>query len=101
MKRIFPLSIKLILAFFWLLTIGNLYSQNQKTTDKTLFGKSIVAKAKNQKNEVIRCATVEYEQYLQEKNPKRMTNAQFETWLAPLVEKQIAARKSGSSRMIL
>lgn len=97
MKLNSPLSIQLILTFFCVLTLGNLYSQEQKTTKKTLFGKPITAKSKNPNNGKIRCATVEYEQFLQEKNPNRMTNAQFETWLAPLVNKQIASRTSSKT----
>lgn len=97
MKINTPLSTPLILLFFCFLTLGNLYSQDQKTTNKTLFGKPITAKSKNPNNGIIRCATVEYEQYLQEKNPKRRTNAQFETWLAPLVNKQIASRTSSKT----
>jgi hypothetical protein len=97
MKTTSPHSILLILIFFCLLTLGNLYSQDKKTTNKMLFGKPITAKSKNPNNGIIRCATVEYEQYLQEKNPKRMTNAQFETWLAPLVKKQIASRTSSKT----
>ena len=34
-----------------------------------------------------RCSTVEYEQYLQAKYPDRLTDAQFESWFAPLIEK--------------
>lgn len=34
-----------------------------------------------------RCSTVEYEQYLQAKYPDRLTDAQFEAWFAPLIEK--------------
>ncbi|WP_136667708.1 M43 family zinc metalloprotease [Flavobacterium sp. H122] len=34
-----------------------------------------------------RCSTVEHEAYLQKKYPQRMTNAGFENWLNPLVEK--------------
>jgi hypothetical protein len=92
MKITTSLSAKLILLFFCFFTLGILYSQEQKTTKKTLFGKPITAKSKNPKNGIIRCATVEYEQFLQEKNPKRLSNAQFENWLAPLVNKQIASR---------
>ncbi|GAA5100416.1 hypothetical protein GCM10023210_38930 [Chryseobacterium ginsengisoli] len=36
-------------------------------------------------NGVIRCASTEYEAMLQKNNPKRMTDAQFEAWLAPLI----------------
>lgn len=37
-------------------------------------------------NGVIRCASTEYERYLQAKYPDRMTEAQFEAWIAPLIE---------------
>lgn len=97
MKITTPLSSLLILLFSYLLTVGNLYSQEQKTTKKTLFGKPITEKSKNPNNGKIRCATVEYEQFLQEKNPNRMSNTQFETWLAPLVNKQIASRTSSKT----
>jgi len=91
---------QLILLFFCLLTFGNTYSQDKKTINKTLFGKPITAKSKNPNTGIIRCATVEYEQFLQEKNPKRMSNAQFESWLAPLVKKQIALRTSSKKTAI-
>lgn len=95
MKINSPLSTQLILLFSCLLTVGNLYSQVQKTTNKTLFGKPITEKNTNPNNEKIRCSTVEYEKYLREKNPKRISEAQFESWLAPLV-KQYKAAKSNS-----
>ena len=34
----------------------------------------------------IHCGTVEYEKYLQETYPNRMTNEEFENWLAPKIE---------------
>lgn len=94
MKKNSPLTNKILVAVFFLFTLGNTYSQDKKTTEKTLFGKNITAKSTNPNTGIIRCATVEYEQYLQEKNPKRMSNAQFEAWLAPLVEKQKKLQKS-------
>jgi hypothetical protein len=97
MKTTTPISIKITLAIFCLFMLGNTYSQVKATTNKTLFGKPVITKNANPNNGIIRCATVEYEQYLQEKNPKRMTNAQFETWLAPLVKKQIASRTSSKT----
>ncbi len=97
MKITTSLSAQLILLFFCFFTLGSLYSQGQKTTKKTLFGKPITTKSKNPKNGIIRCATVEYERFLQEKNPKRLTNTQFETWLAPLVNKQIASRSNSKT----
>jgi len=94
MKITTPHFIKLFFMVFCFFSIGNFYSQDKKPTNKMLFGKPITAKSKNPNNGIIRCATVEYEQYLQEKNPNRLTNAQFETWLAPLVNKEKALRTS-------
>lgn len=46
-----------------------------------------------------RCSTQDYEKYLQEKNPKRMTREQFESWLAPLI-KNAKVEKSQNGNII-
>jgi hypothetical protein len=97
MKKTTPLSIKIILAIFCLFSLGNTYSQNQKATNKTLFGKPFKAATITPNNGHIRCATTEYEQFLQEKNPKRRSNAQFEAWLTPLVAKYKAMRANSKT----
>ena len=92
MKTITPHLIHktiIILCFF---IIGNSSAQDKKKSSKTLFGKTIKSESVNPKTGQIRCGTVEYEKYLQEKHPKRMTEAQFESWLAPLVSKQKAVK---------
>lgn len=89
----FKITLLIVFAFF----LGNTYSQNNKTTNKTLFGKSITAANKNPNNGKIRCATVEYEKFLQEKNPKRSNEAQFEAWLSPLVAKHKALRTNSKT----
>jgi hypothetical protein len=51
----------------------------------------IVKKDLNQrksKNGFIRCATTENEEKMQTKNPNRMSNSQFENWIAPIIAKQ-------------
>lgn len=61
----------------------------QKTPNQKgamVFGKAVHASSVNPKTGHIRCATTEYEEYLRAQNPKRATTAQFEAWLAPLVE---------------
>ena len=90
-------SLHTIIVTLCLLALSNTYGQNKSTTSKTLLGKTIRTENKNPNKGIIRCATVEYEQYLQEKNPKRMSNDQFETWIAPLVNKQKAARTSSKT----
>ena len=44
----------------------------------------------------IRCASVEYEELLRKNNPKRFNDAQFEEWLAPLIEKEKNATSNRS-----
>ena len=44
----------------------------------------------------IRCASVEYEELLRKNNPKRFNDAQFEEWLAPLIEKEKNANSNRS-----
>lgn len=91
------ISIKIIFAVFCMSFHYNIYSQDKETTNKTLFGKPVKSSTVNSASNIIRCATVEYEQFLQEKIPNRMTNDQFESWLAPLVKKNKAMRISSES----
>ncbi len=46
-----------------------------------------------------RCSTVEYEKFLKERFPGRMTGEQFESWLAPFV-KSAKANKSQSGNIV-
>ncbi|MBC7846994.1 MAG: T9SS type A sorting domain-containing protein [Flavobacterium sp.] len=101
MKTITPNFLHKIVLLFCLFAVVNTYSQIKNTTNKTLFGKTIAPESVNPKTGQIRCATMEYEKYLQQKNPNRMTSAQFETWLAPLVKKQKAMRTSSQSGGII
>lgn len=97
MKTITPLSIQRILVILCLFALGNAYSQIKSPSTKSILGKSIKAKNSNPNNAAIRCVTVEYEQYLQEKNPKRLKEAQFEAWLSPLVTKYKTMRTSSKT----
>ena len=100
MKKSFSKSIFKTLIFVCLFVLGTVYGQSKKQTANTLFDKQIKPENVNPKNGFIRCASVEYEKFLQEKNPKRMTNAQFEAWAAPLVQKHIAMRTSQTNAVI-
>ncbi len=97
MKTFTPNSFRKIFLIFCLFILGFTYGQVKKVTPKTLFGKTVKASSINPKNGIIRCATVEYEQFLQENNPKRLKEAQFEAWLSPLVAKQKAQRTSSKT----
>lgn len=95
MKASTPNSFKKIFLILCILILGITYGQDKKT--KIILGKTV----KEGTNGPVRCITTEYEKYLQEKNPKRMTRIQFENWLAPLVEKQKAMRSSSESGGII
>jgi hypothetical protein len=92
-----PFSIKHIFTLVGMFVLVTPYCQNKNTTEKSLFGKSVKTKSNNPNNGIIRCATVEYEQFLQEKNPKRAKEDQFENWLAPLIKKKIASRTNSNA----
>jgi len=100
MKRIIPISILKLLVFICLFALGAAYSQSNKQSETILFGKQITPENINPKNGVIRCASTEYEKMLQEKNPKRMTQDQFESWLAPLVQKNATMRTTQTNAVI-
>lgn len=78
-----------ILFLFSLFTVG---FANAQTTDSKVIKKEskFVKKSPEElakSNGFDRCSTVEYENYLKAKYPSRMTNDEFEAWLAPLVER--------------
>lgn len=93
--------IRSFLVVIFLLILNSAYSQDKKQRENTLFGKQKKTENANPKNGKIRCATTEYEQFLQEKNPKRMTDSQFETWLVPLVKRYQFMRTSSQSGGII
>lgn len=97
MKTITPISIERIIVILCLFFLGHTYAQVKSPSNKMLFGKTIMAKNSNPNNGIIRCATVEYEQFLQEKNPKRLKETQFETWLSPLITKYKAMRSQSKT----
>ena len=100
MKRIIPISILKMLVVICLFVLGTAYSQDKKQSDIILFGKQITPETINPENGIIRCGTTEYEKMLQEKNPKRMTQDQFESWLAPLVQKNATMRTAQTNAVI-
>ena len=100
MKRIAPISILKMLVVICLFVLGPASGQSKKQSEKILFGKEIAPEKVNPENGVIRCGTTEYENYLQEKHPKRMKNSQFESWIAPLIQNQASMRTSQTNAII-
>jgi hypothetical protein len=72
-----------LIVFICLFSINSIFSQTLKSITADLFGKP----TQNQ-NGFIRCASSEYEEFLAENNTNRMTTAQFEAWIAPIIEQQ-------------
>ncbi|MES2747576.1 MAG: M43 family zinc metalloprotease [Bacteroidota bacterium] len=71
---------KITLLLVSLLSFSIGYSQKTKT-------KVSDEKAANvSPTGTVRCASTEYEQYLQDNDSKRMTDEQFESWIMPLIE---------------
>lgn len=90
---------KITLITIMMLSFYGFGQQTQKTP--VAFGKAISAESISPSGHV-RCISTEYEQYLQEQDPKRLTNAQFEAWIAPLIEqyKQLQSVSSQSGDII-
>jgi hypothetical protein len=57
-----------------------------------VFGKTV--KSVNPANGLLRCATPEYEAYLNEQDPKRETTEQFEQWLSGKMQQKQAQRST-------
>lgn len=62
------------------------FSAQKLENSKLVFGKAYTMDELKDANGVMRCATTGYEKYLQANNPDRMTEAQFEAWINPLIE---------------
>lgn len=82
MKKI---TISKLVFLFSAAVSANMYGQ--KFDDgKQGFGKAYIMNEVKGPNGVIRCASTGYEKYLQDTDPKRLTDAQFEAWINPLIE---------------
>ena len=69
------------LSFLFVLTFSlNAFSQSNDGKKRMLFGKEVKSENINPQTGMIRCASTEYEEYLQANDPKRLTDAQFEAW---------------------
>ena len=91
------LSSKSFLAIFFLAaTIG--FAQEKSTKQMILFGKK---QEVTTTNGYVRCASVEYEKYLQENDSNRLTDEQFEAWINPLIESYKSRRSTASTTEII
>ena len=97
MKKITLKAIFMALFFTTTLSFSQTNSDNQ-----TLFGQELTdANIESlEESDVIRCGSVEYEQYLKSVDPKRATKEEFESWLAPKIEEIKAQRSNRTSILI-
>lgn len=74
------------LPFLFLVSLFcSVFAQKNKEYEKIVFGKTYTVEELKKTSGFIRCASTEYEAMLQQNNPRRMTDAQFEAWIAPLI----------------
>ena len=97
MKKITLKAIFMALFFTSTLSFSQTNSVNQ-----TLFGQELTdANIESlEESDVIRCGSVEYEQYLKSVDPKRATKEEFESWLAPKIEEIKAQRSNRTSILV-
>ncbi|WP_294288895.1 M43 family zinc metalloprotease [uncultured Chryseobacterium sp.] len=86
----YKITLKVSFLFFVLLLCCSISAQKKpmqvQGQDQFVFGKTYTIDDLKKMNGVIRCASTEYEAMLQKQDPNRMTDAQFEAWIAPLIE---------------
>ncbi len=88
--------LKICTALFCLLIIGFAEAQERTGKRPMAFGKPVKAENINPLTGHVRCASTEYEEFLQANDPKRKTDAEFEAWLKPLLEEHRAMQLAGS-----
>lgn len=85
---------KKITLIFSALLFSTLGFSQLKKGEVTSFGKKPIS---TDKNEHVRCGTVEYEQYLKTIDPNRQTTEQFESLMASLIAKRESDLANGRS----
>ena len=85
MKKI---TLLLLLSLFY--SAQSSFAQVTNSTEVSLFGKKKVIK----NGSIIRCASTEYEEYLQSKNPQRLSSSEFEQWISPKIADEKEKRKN-------
>lgn len=95
MKKFYTSLLSLSVVAFC--SINTFAQQIAKGQNNGLFPKKTAAE-KTKSHGFDRCSAVEYEVGLKKKYPTRMSDQEFEAWLAPLVEKAKQERIAGKSQ---
>lgn len=78
---------------------NTMYGQKLQSR-KLFFDETYTKNELKSANDIIRCASVSYEKYLQDTNPDRLNDTQFESWIKPIIEKS-NSQKSISNGIII
>ncbi|KQS94248.1 M43 family zinc metalloprotease [Chryseobacterium sp. Leaf394] len=88
-------TISKVVFLFSFIIFATMYGQRVDENSKLEFGKVYTVDQLRDMNGLIRCSSTEYEKYLQTKYPGRMSDAEFEAWLAPLIKNSAAKSQNG------
>lgn len=83
---------KFTLLVTFLLLIQFSYAQDKDKSSARLFGKPMTLANQNSPSGLIRCGSTEYEAHLKTIDPTRMSDEEFEAWLAPKMQQYLAQR---------
>ncbi|GGD19424.1 T9SS type A sorting domain-containing protein [Flavobacterium orientale] len=89
MKCNFAKSLLFLLLVIPIISFG----QTNNTNSPKVFGKTV--ESINPESGLIKCVSSEYESYLSQNNPNRMSTEAFETWIAPQIAKIKSDRQNG------
>ena len=87
MPKFFKMKRKNTLLHILLVAAMFAFANGQAQKTPTAFGKALSPESINPENGYVRCITNEYERHLQGTDSSRMTDDQFEAWIAPYVER--------------
>jgi hypothetical protein len=87
-----------ILSFFSFISLIS-FGQQKSSKQPATFGRTIQIN-ENESVQKLKCATTEYDLYLRDANIKRNTNQEFESWLAPKIQRLIANQNDNSDLVL-
>ncbi len=88
-------TISRVVFLFSFIVFATVYGQKDSKNNKLELGKVYTVDQLRDMNGLIRCSSTEYEKDLQAKYPERMSDTEFEAWLAPLIKNSAAKSQNG------
>ena len=87
-----------LICFF---TLCLSYGQQITPVKNNSSNKPVKSTKINPENGYSRCLTTEYEEFLRAKNPQRLSPAQFENWIAPIIATQKENSKNSRTQQVV